>query len=140
MTWPIGIAYLIASLTFIAGLRLLSSPVTAPRGNYVAAAGMAIAIGATFFTHGMGNYPLIGVAMVIGAAIGAGSARQVKMTAMPQMVAIFNGMGGGAAALISSLEFIHATASGTPQTGQAVTIGLGAAIGSISFAGSIIAF
>jgi NAD(P) transhydrogenase subunit beta len=137
----IGIAYLIASLTFIAGLRMLSSPVTARQGNRVAAVGMAIAIIATFFTNGLTNYALILIAMVIGAAIGVGSARAVKMTAMPQMVAIFNGMGGGAAARVSTLEFIHQTSGGnTLQASQGLTIALGAAIGSVSFAGSIIAF
>jgi NAD(P) transhydrogenase subunit beta len=141
MTGPIGIAYLIASLMFIAGLRMLSSPVTARNGNRVAALGMTIAVGATFFYKDMTNYPLIVVALVIGAIIGVGSARMVKMTAMPQMVAIFNGMGGGAAAAVSVLEFLHQTAgNNTIDTSQAFTIGLGAAIGSVSFAGSIIAF
>ena len=141
MTAAIGIAYLIASLLFIAGLRLLSSPVTARDGNRVAAVGMTIAVVATFFQSHLTNYPLIIIAMVIGAVIGIGSARSVKMTAMPQMVAIFNGMGGGAAALVSTLEFLHQTSGGrTLQTSQAATISLGAAIGSVSFAGSIIAF
>lgn len=138
MTWPIGIAYLIASLTFIAGLRMLSSPVTARNGNRTAAAGMALALIATFFLHDMntGNFWFIFVAMAIGAALGSGSALRVKMTAMPQMVAIFNGMGGGAAALGSILEYAHKT----PQTGQILTVGLSAAIGAVSFTGSIVAF
>jgi NAD(P) transhydrogenase subunit beta len=138
MNWPIGIAYLVASLTFIAGLRMLSSPVTARNGNRVAAAGMTIALIATFFLKGMntGNFWFIGVAMAIGAALGSGTALKVKMTAMPQMVAIFNGMGGGAAALGSVLEYVHKT----PQAGQAITVGLSTAIGAVSFAGSIIAF
>jgi H+-translocating NAD(P) transhydrogenase subunit beta len=143
MSGPIGIAYLVASLTFIAGLRMLGSPVTAKNGNRVAAAGMTIAVVATFFSGNMArsNVPWILVAMVIGAIIGIGSARAVKMTAMPQMVAIFNGMGGGAAALVSTLEFVHQTGSGgTLDHSQAITIALGASIGSVSFAGSIIAF
>jgi NAD(P) transhydrogenase subunit beta len=141
MTAAIGIAYLLASLTFIAGLRLLSSPVTARQGNRVAAAGMLIALVATLFTHGLTNYWLIAAGVVVGAPIGIGSARRVKMTAMPQMVAIFNGMGGGAAALVSTLEFIHQTSGhNTLPTAQAATIALGAAIGSVSFSGSIIAF
>lgn len=141
MTVSIGIAYLVASLLFIVGLRLLSSPVTAREGNRVAAVGMTIAVVATFFQAHLANYVLIVVAMIIGAAIGTGSARQVKMTAMPQMVAIFNGMGGGAAALVSTLEFLHQTTGhGTLPTSQAATVALSAAIGSISFAGSIIAF
>ena len=141
MTTAIGIAYLGASLLFILGLRMLSSPVTARNGNRVAAVGMTIALSATFFQANLSNYGLIAGAIVLGAVIGFGSARQVKMTAMPQMVAIFNGMGGGAAALVSSLEFVHQTAGhATIQTSQAATIALGAAIGSISFAGSIVAF
>ncbi|GAC1634875.1 MAG: NAD(P)(+) transhydrogenase (Re/Si-specific) subunit beta [Chloroflexota bacterium] len=141
MTTAIGIAYLAASLLFILGLRLLTSPVTARDGNRVAAAGMTIAVIATFFQAHLTNFPLIVAGMVVGAAIGIGSARQVKMTAMPQMVAIFNGMGGGAAALVSTLEFLHQTSgNGNIQVSQAATIALGAAIGSISFAGSLIAF
>jgi H+-translocating NAD(P) transhydrogenase subunit beta len=138
MTWPIGIAYLVASLSFIAGLRMLSSPVTARNGNRVAAAGMTVAIIATFFIKGMhtGNFWFIFVAMAVGAVAGSGSALKVKMTAMPQMVAIFNGMGGGAAALGSILEYVHKT----PDTVQIMTVGLSAAIGAVSFAGSIVAF
>jgi H+-translocating NAD(P) transhydrogenase subunit beta len=142
VTTAIGIAYLIASLTFILGLRFLSSPVTAPQGNRVAAVGMAIAIVATLLDPGVTNHPhnyiIIFPAMIIGAVIGTGSARMVKMTAMPQMVAIFNGMGGGAAALVSTLEFSYRAT--TPQGGEALTMALGAAIGSVSFAGSMIAF
>jgi NAD(P) transhydrogenase subunit beta len=138
---PLGIAYLIASLTFIAGLRMLSSPVTARQGNRVAAVGMLIALGATLFYKGLGNYWIIAAGVVVGAPIGIVSARRVKMTAMPQMVAIFNGMGGGAAALVSTLEFLHQTAGGGKvDASQGITIALGAIIGSVSFAGSIIAF
>ena len=141
MTTAIGIAYLIASLLFIAGLRMLSSPVTARRGNRVAAAGMVIALVATLLHPNLTNYWLIAAGMIVGGAIGIGSARRVKMTAMPQMVAIFNGMGGGAAALVSTLEFLHqTTGNASLQPGQAATIALGAAIGSVSFAGSLIAF
>ena len=138
MNWPVGIAYLIASLTFIAGLRMLSSPVSARNGNLVAAAGMAVAVVATFLLPGMklGNLWFILVAMAAGAALGSGSALKVKMTAMPQMVAIFNGMGGGAAALGAVLEYVHKT----PQTSQVLAVGLSAAIGAISFSGSIVAF
>jgi NAD(P) transhydrogenase subunit beta len=137
----IGIAYLIASLTFIAGLRFLSSPVTARNGERVAALGMAIALAATFFDRQVGNYAMIAIAILIGAILGTGSARMVKMTAMPQMVAIFNGMGGGAACIVSALEFVHQTTGhSTMGHGQAATVALGAAIGSVSFAGSIIAF
>ena len=141
MTNAIDIAYLIAGLTFILGLRMLTSPVRAPLGNRVAATGMAIAVIATLLTPNLSNYWLIAPAMVVGAALGIGSARQVKMTAMPQMVAIFNGMGGGAAASVSTLEFLHQTYYGAAlPTGKALTIALGAAIGAVSFAGSMVAF
>lgn len=140
-TTAIGIAYLVASLTFILGLRMLSSPVTANRGNRVAAAGMTIALIATLLTPGLSNYLLIAAGIVVGGLLGVGGARWVRMTAMPQMVAIFNGMGGGAAALVSTLEFLHQTSgNGSLQSGQGLTVALGAAIGSISFAGSLIAF
>jgi NAD(P) transhydrogenase subunit beta len=141
MSGAVGIAYLIASLTFIFGLRQLSSPVTARMGNRIAAVGMAIALIATLIDAGSNNWWLIAPGIVIGAIIGIVSARQVHMTAMPQMVALFNGMGGGAAALVSTLELLRlSTESKLAPADQAVTILLGAAIGSISFAGSLIAF
>ena len=141
MSTSTQIAYLVAALLFIYGLRELSSPVTALRGNRFAALGMLIALVATLTDHHLLNYWLIALGMIIGAALGTGSARMVKMTAMPQMVAIFNGMGGGAAALVSTLEFSFATNGQHLASGdKATTIVLGAAIGSISFGGSMIAF
>ena len=90
---------------FIAGLRMLRGPRTAVRGNQIAAVGMAIAIIATLLQPGVGDWLLIVVGVAIGVAVGVPSARSVKMTAMPQMVALFNGVGGGAVALISVVEF-----------------------------------
>jgi len=147
MTTAIGLTYLVAAVFFIFGLRQLSSPVTARVGNRVAALGMTLALIATLLMPTTGyayharNYIIIAVGIVLGASAGALSALKVKMTAMPQMVAIFNGMGGGAAALVSTLELVHVT-GGTilPPGGQGATIMLGSAIGSISFAGSIVAF
>ncbi|HLJ67501.1 MAG TPA: NAD(P)(+) transhydrogenase (Re/Si-specific) subunit beta [Chloroflexota bacterium] len=142
----IGVAYLISALLFIFGLKQLSSPVTARQGNRYAAVGMTIAIVATLLDrsildHHRGNYILIGIALVIGAIIGIGSAQRVKMTAMPQMVAIFNGMGGGAAALVSILEFLRlSTGTHLAPAGQGATIMISTAIGCVSFAGSMIAF
>jgi NAD(P) transhydrogenase subunit beta len=137
----VAIAYLVAALTFIFGLRQLSSPVTARLGNRIAAAGMVIAVGATFYDVGWHNIGLIVGAVVLGGVIGVVAAQRVHMTAMPQMVALFNGMGGGAAALVSCLELIRVAGSGSiPPHDQAVTITLGAAIGATSFAGSMIAF
>ena len=154
MTTVIGICYLIAAVTFIFGLRLLGSPVTARNGNRVAAAGMTLAILVTLLSPAASgglakgvhptvtNWVIIFVAMAIGGSIGVISAQRVLMTAMPQMVAIFNGMGGGAAALVSTLELVHLT-GGSAINGhgaELATIMLGSAIGSISFAGSIVAF
>ena len=133
----INVAYLIAAVCFIVGLKLLSSPATARRGNQIAALGMTIAVIATLFMPGMNNIVLILVGLAIGAVAAVYPARSVKMTAMPQMVAIFNGMGGATAALVSLVEFQHKADIGR---GEIVSIVLGVIIGSISFAGSMIAF
>jgi NAD(P) transhydrogenase subunit beta len=133
----INIAYLVAAVCFIVGLKLLSSPATARRGNQIAALGMTIAVVATLFMPGMHNIWLILVGLAIGAAVATFPARSVKMTAMPQMVAIFNGMGGATAALVSLVEFQHKADIGR---GEIISIVLGVIIGSISFSGSMIAF
>ncbi len=144
MTWIrdnlvllINIAYLVAAVCFIVGLKLLSSPATARKGNQVAALGMLIAVVATLFMPGLHNVGLILAGLVIGAVIATFPARTVKMTAMPQMVAIFNGMGGATAALVSLVEFEHKAGIGR---GEIISIVLGVIIGSISFFGSLIAF
>ncbi len=133
----INVAYLIAAVCFIVGLKLLSSPATARRGNQIAALGMAIAVVATLFMPGLRNIWLILVGLAIGAVLAVFPARSVKMTAMPQMVAVFNGMGGATAALVSLVEFQH---KGDIGRGEIVSIVLGVIIGSISFSGSMIAF
>lgn len=140
--------YVIASVLFIIGLKMLSSPKTAKKGNMWAAVGMVMAIVATITLHEMdgkpiGNIGWILVAIVVGTAIGWAIAVKVKMTAMPQLVSFFNGMGGASAALISLMEFPH-LASGaetaTMHTGEVLAILLGLMIGSVSFAGSMVAF
>ncbi len=135
----IRLVYLIAAVCFIVALSGLSGPKTARLGNLIGAGGMALAIGMTFATPGLSRFALMAGAMVIGVAIGFPAARLVKMTAIPQMVAAFNGVGGGAAALISLATFLK-----TPSHGfavyQIVEVLLGVIIGSISFAGSAIAF
>src|SRR4051812_15077604 len=93
----IALAYLAAIVAFILALRFLSSPNTAPMGNRIGAAGMAVAVGATFAREGLQNIPSILIVMAVAAPIGWYAARRVRMTAMPQMVALFNGVGGGAA-------------------------------------------
>mgnify|MGYP000079460090 CR=1 FL=1 len=159
------IIYLIASITFILGLKMLSHPETARKGNLIAAGGMALAIFATIFVYTdpytgerLGNYAWIFGGLLIGTVIGVIAARKVKMTAMPEMVSLFNGMGGACAALISLVEFNHflkenfvisvddpmdtsVLSAGLPvDYGTLATIFLGLIIGSVSFAGSMIAW
>jgi len=134
-------AYLVASILFVIGIKKLSSPKSARDGNTLAAVGMLIAIVATLMDREIVSYGTIIAGVVLGSAIGAVAARRVAMTAIPQMVALFNGSGGGAAAIISSLEYLRFARAGVPvppETG--VTILLGALIGAISFTGSIVAF
>jgi NAD(P) transhydrogenase subunit beta len=138
-TAVIDIAYLIAAAFFIFGLKFLSSPRSARRGNQLAALGMAIAVLATFLSRGWesSNYLLIVVGILIGGLAAGWAARIVKMTAMPQMTAIYNGMGGATAALVSLGEFSHKSGI---ATGEKLAIIVGCVIGSISFTGSIVAF
>jgi NAD(P) transhydrogenase subunit beta len=137
----INLAYLVASVCLIIGIKRLSSPATARSGNVVAAVGMAIAILFTFLDEDVDTYWLILAGMAVGTVIGVASARMVKMTAIPQMVALFNGVGGGAAALIAAAEF-HRLA---PEAGHVLPEWMGAMlfsalIGSVSFSGSLVAF
>jgi NAD(P) transhydrogenase subunit beta len=134
-------AYLATIVAFILALKFLSHPATARRGNWIGAVGMLIAIAVTFAQKSVVSYWEIVVGMAIGGSFGAVAARRVKMTAMPQMVALFNGVGGGAAALISLAEFHNiAPAPGRLHGDISVSIILSALIGSISFAGSMVAF
>jgi NAD(P) transhydrogenase subunit beta len=139
----IDLLYLFSATTFIIALKGLGSPKHARRGNMVAAFGMLVAIVATFFNH-VGGHSLrhvwlIVLAMAIGVIVAVPTARFVKMTAMPQLVAIFNGVGGGAAALVSITEFIHIK-SNHPATYVILEVLLGVLIGTVSFAGSAVAF
>ena len=135
-----SLAYLLAAVLFILGLKQLSSPKTARNGNFTAAAGMVIALGATVpqlhFTAAGALIILIGV--VIGAAVGTIGARQVKMTQIPQMVALFNGAGGAAAALVAVAELVKFGAH--PPLTEALPSVFSIVIGSVSFAGSLVAF
>jgi len=137
----IGLTYLVTIIAFILALRFLSSPTTAPLGNRIGALGMALAIGATFAQPGLHNYWSILIVMAVFAPIGAYAARAVKMTAMPQIVALFNGVGGGAAALVALSDFHQvAPEPGRIKADVGISIMLSALIGSVSFAGSLIAF
>ena len=134
----VGLLYLVAIICFVLALRFLSSPKRARQGNWIGGVGMVVAIATTLLLDGIGNWALIAIGAAIGAVIGLVGARTVKMTAMPQMVALFNGVGGGAAALVAVAEFHEATSD--LATDETVSIVLSALIGSISFAGSIVAF
>jgi NAD(P) transhydrogenase subunit beta len=138
----IRVLYIGAFACFIFGLRLLNHPRSARRGNIIAAVGMAIAVVATLLWDFVGDYGLIAVGVVLGTAVGVPAARSVKMTAMPQMVALFNGVGGGAVALISFVEYREALehTGGNPELEQLIPILFAAIVGSISFWGSNIAF
>ncbi len=143
------ICYLIGSVTFIIGLKMLSHPESARKGNLIAAAGMAVSILGTIFLYQeegqkLGNYPWIFTALIIGTVLGTLAAKKVKMTAMPEMVSLFNGMGGACAALISIVEFDHLShqigAGAAPDRGILLIIFAGLIIGTISFAGSMVAW
>jgi H+-translocating NAD(P) transhydrogenase subunit beta len=151
----IYVLYIVAFSLFIQGLRGLSGPTTAVRGNRIAAVGMAIAVLATLLNPGEGNWGLIALGLALGVAVGVPAARQVKMTAMPQMVALFNGVGGGAVAIISWVEFRSLGSTYGSHTieigGETIQVGgvatyvaifsvFAAIVGSVSFWGSNIAF
>ncbi len=133
----IDVSYFVVAVLFILGLKAMASPVTAKRGIVWAGVGMLLATLITFATPGMRNIGLMIIAIVLGGGLAWYLGRVVKMTDMPQMVAIYNGMGGGAAAGIAALEFARGEAHGVVVTVLAL---LGALIGSVAFSGSCIAF
>jgi NAD(P) transhydrogenase subunit beta len=136
-----NLLYLITIVAFVLALHYLSSPATARRGNQIGAIGMIVAVIVTWIRIGTTSWWAIVIGMLIGGGFGAVAARRVKMTAMPQMVALFNGVGGGAAALIALSELHHILPEpGTPKVDISLGIVLSAIIGSISFSGSMVAF
>ena len=137
----INVTYLVAGVLLIVGIRRLSGPRTARSGNVIAAVGMTIALVFTLIDSDIDSYWLIVAGVAVGTVIGVVSARKVRMTAMPQMVALFNGVGGGAAALIAAAEYHRlAPFSGHVEHHVIGAMLFSALIGSISFAGSLIAF
>ena len=135
--WFVSMAYFIAAVVFILGLKAMSSPVTARRGIVWAGFAMIGATVVTFFMPGLHNVGLIVTAIVLGGGVAWWSGKTVKMTDMPQMVAIYNGMGGGAAAAIAGVELVRGAAhDGITSTLMA----LGAIIGAVAFSGSCVAF
>ncbi len=135
--WLIDASYFVAAVLFILGLKGMSSPVSARKGIIWAGVGMVLATVVTFLTPGMNNFALMVIAIAIGGSLAWISGKKVAMTDMPQMVAIYNGMGGGAAAAIAAVEFARGEMHGTVVTLLAT---LGALIGAVSFSGSVIAW
>src|SRR6204780_5059393 len=133
----IQVSYLLTAFLFVMGLKRMSSPVTARSGILWAGAGMLVATLATFFYPGMSNYPLILIAVAIGAAIAWISGRRVAMPNIPQMIALYNGMGGGAAAAIAAIELYR---GGTIEHAATALAIIGGVIGAVCFSGSLIAF
>jgi len=137
----INLMYAVAAILLIVGIKRLSHPSTARSGNWVAAVGMVIALAFTLLAPEIDSYWLIAAGILVGTVIGVASARLVRMTAMPQMVALFNGVGGGAAALIAAAEFHRlAPESGALAGDTLAAVMFSALIGSISFSGSLVAF
>jgi NAD(P) transhydrogenase subunit beta len=137
----INLMYAVAAILLIVGIKRLSHPSTARSGNWVAALGMVIALVFTLLAPQIDSYWLIAAGILVGTVIGVASARLVRMTAMPQMVALFNGVGGGAAALIAAAEFHRlAPEAGAVPGDTLAAVMFSALIGSISFSGSLVAF
>ncbi len=136
----IQLIYLVATAFFIRGLKLLNSPQTARRGNQLAAIGMLIGVVVTLFDREIISFELIIIGVVVGSLIGATLAKRVAMTAMPELVAVFNGFGGGASALVAWGEFARTTDVTMFEGSSLVTIGLSIFIGALTFTGSFIAF
>ena len=133
-----NIVYLLSAILFILGLKKLSSPKTARAGNRLAMLAMLLAIVITLLDQGIVDFTYIIVGLVVGSAIGVIGAKKVQMTSMPQLVALFNGLGGGASTLVASSEYFQM--SGSPEITVLATITLSVLIGTITFTGSLIAF
>ncbi|KAF1691030.1 NAD(P)(+) transhydrogenase (Re/Si-specific) subunit beta [Pseudoxanthomonas koreensis] len=140
-TWLVGASYLVAATLFLLGLQRMASPATARSGIQWAGVGMLVATFATFFLPGLHNIPLMVVGIVLGTVVTWIWGKKVAITDMPQMVALFNGMGGGSAAGIGAMELVRWSAAGTAAGAVPLTLALlGALIGSVSLTGSIIAW
>lgn len=132
-----GFLYLGSAVAFIRGLRLLSSPATARRGNRIAAVGMLVAVTVTVLDRQIVSYKAIGVGILLGTVIGVVVARRVAMTAMPQLIAAFNGFGGGASALVAVVEILRLD---SPRIVTLVSVTLSVLVGAVTFSGSMIAY
>jgi NAD(P) transhydrogenase subunit beta len=137
----VELSYLLAAVLFILGLKKLNSPATARQGNRLSGIGMLIAIVVTLFDRQIVSYQVIIAGVLVGTALGVWMARTVKMTAMPQMVALLNGFGGGASLLVGGAEFLRSELLGTPvPLVSGIAIQLAVLIGAVTFTGSVIAF
>ena len=140
MNLIVELAYLVSAFLFVMGLKQLSSPATARKGNLMASIAMLIAIVVTLIEQDVMNWRWIALGIILGSLIGAVAARAVKMTAMPEMVGIFNGFGGGASALVAVAEFFRLQSAGMLPMGEGATIMVSVLIGGVTFSGSFIAF
>ena len=136
----VNISYLVSAVLFIVGLKRLSSPATARSGNLLAATAMLLAVVITLLDREVLDYIQILSGIVVGSIIGAVFARSIQMTAMPQMVAVFNGLGGAASALVASGEYLKLSSYESIGIEYSLTVALGAFIGSVTLSGSFIAF
>ncbi len=134
------LAYLLAAVFFIFGLKWLSSPATARKGNALASFGMLIAILVTLLEQRIVGFSGILIGIIIGGSAGAILARTIQMTAMPQMVALLNGFGGGASVLVASAEYLRLSAQGGAEVDVAVSVQFSVLVGAVTFSGSLIAF
>jgi NAD(P) transhydrogenase subunit beta len=142
VTTGIQLAYLVAAVLFVLGLRNLSSPRTAVRGNALASSGMLVAVVATLLVADVVDYTVVSAGIIVGAGLGVVLATRIQMTAMPQMVALLNGFGGAASALVASAELFSAIDEGRELLGGIVPVAIVASvlIGSITLTGSLVAF
>jgi H+-translocating NAD(P) transhydrogenase subunit beta len=137
----VQLTYLVAAACFILGIKRLSSPATARQGNFLSGTGMLIALVVTLFDRAIVSYEVILAGLVVGSIIGVSMARAVKMTSMPQMVALLNGFGGAASLTVGGAEFLRAELAGeVPTADTSVSIQLAVLIGAVTFSGSLIAF
>ena len=139
--WLVALGYLVAAVLFIIGLKWLSSPETAATGNRISGVGMLLAIAITLVDRGIVGYGVIVAGLLVGTALGLWLARTVKMTAMPQMVALLNGLGGGSSLLVGAAELLRSELQGVPLAlDTSITIQLSLLIGAVTLSGSLVAF
>ncbi len=136
----LDLVYVASAVLFVFGLKQLGSPVTARRGNGLASGAMLLAILATLLDRGIVTWEIIGVGLITGSLIGVVLARTVKMTAMPQLVGVFNGFGGGASALVATAELVRSGAGADVGVAAGAIAAAGILVGSVTFSGSFIAF